>query len=130
MCGNGTTCLEGCKPKPCPSGHVLDNERDMKCVLESHCKVPCKEIHGSVYYEGDRVLDERVAEPCESWWVPDRSNISKCSNTKKIETETRRRDKRLHKFSQTMCCLCLLPSLWCFSTVTKCPQLISVLTFR
>ncbi|CAN7977435.1 unnamed protein product [Ixodes persulcatus] len=66
LCGNGTTCQEGCRPKPCPPGFVFDNERDMNCVHEAHCKVPCKEIYGKLYLEGERIADERVAEPCES----------------------------------------------------------------
>ncbi|XP_077553611.1 uncharacterized protein LOC144168516 [Haemaphysalis longicornis] len=66
-CDNSTaTCIEGCRPKPCPAGFVYDNERDMNCVPESQCRSPCQEINGRVYYEGERIEDATVAEPCES----------------------------------------------------------------
>ncbi|KAK8764281.1 hypothetical protein V5799_033110 [Amblyomma americanum] len=67
VCDTSTApCIEGCKPKPCPEGFVYDNERDMNCVPEAQCRVPCKEINGRVYLEGERIEDSRIAEPCES----------------------------------------------------------------
>lgn len=67
LCDNSTaTCIEGCRPKPCPGGFVYDNERDMNCVPESQCRSPCQEINGRVYYEGERIEDATIAEPCES----------------------------------------------------------------
>ncbi|XP_064455887.1 hemocytin-like isoform X2 [Ornithodoros turicata] len=69
------TCFEGCLPKPCPTGMVYNNERELKCVPVSQCKVPCKEIYGAVYYEGDRITDERVAEPCESCYCQQNSIV-------------------------------------------------------
>ncbi|KAM7301526.1 hemocytin [Ixodes scapularis] len=84
LCGNGTTCQEGCRPKPCPPGYVFDNERDMNCVREAHCKVPCKEIYGKLYLEGERIADERIAEPCESCFCQGGSIVCKghpCPNT-------------------------------------------------
>ncbi|KAL1421473.1 hypothetical protein MTO96_004163 [Rhipicephalus appendiculatus] len=67
VCDNSTApCIEGCRPKPCPAGFVYDNERDMNCVPEAQCRVPCKEINGRVYLEGERIEDARIAEPCES----------------------------------------------------------------
>ncbi|CAN7937256.1 unnamed protein product, partial [Ixodes hexagonus] len=84
LCGNGTTCQEGCRPKPCPPGYVFDNERDMNCVREAHCKVPCKEIFGKLYLEGERIIDDRIAEPCESCFCQGGSIVCKghpCPNT-------------------------------------------------
>ncbi|XP_072142254.1 mucin-5AC-like [Dermacentor andersoni] len=67
VCDNTTApCIEGCRPKPCFEGFVYDNERDMNCVREAQCRVPCKEINGRVYLEGERIEDARIAEPCES----------------------------------------------------------------
>ncbi|XP_075745319.1 hemocytin isoform X1 [Rhipicephalus microplus] len=67
VCDNSTApCIEGCRPKPCPEGFVYDNEHDMNCVPEAQCRVPCKEINGRVYLEGERIEDARIAEPCES----------------------------------------------------------------
>ncbi|XP_075537951.1 uncharacterized protein LOC142572612 isoform X2 [Dermacentor variabilis] len=67
VCDNSTApCIEGCRPKPCFEGFVYDNERDMNCVREAQCRVPCKEINGRVYFEGERIEDARIAEPCES----------------------------------------------------------------
>ncbi|KAF8767625.1 Hemocytin like protein [Argiope bruennichi] len=59
-------CVEGCNPKPCPAGQIYNNEVEYKCIPEVDCVVPCLEVNGVIYNEGDRVTDLEVADPCQS----------------------------------------------------------------
>lgn len=58
-------CVEGCDPKPCPNGQIFNNDRDFKCIPEIDCEVPCIEMSGRLYVEGERILDQNVVDPCQ-----------------------------------------------------------------
>ncbi|KAG8199486.1 hypothetical protein JTE90_009334 [Oedothorax gibbosus] len=59
-------CVEGCNPKPCPEGQIYNNEKEFKCIPKVDCVVPCLEVNGVIYNEGDRITDLEVADPCQS----------------------------------------------------------------
>lgn len=60
-------CVEGCNPKPCPPGQVYNNGREYKCIPEIECKIPCMELNGKLYMEGDRISDLQVVDACQTW---------------------------------------------------------------
>ncbi|XP_054708375.1 SCO-spondin-like, partial [Uloborus diversus] len=60
------SCTEGCKPKPCPPGQIYNNGREYKCVPQTDCVVPCLEVNGKVYNEGDRITDVEIVDACQS----------------------------------------------------------------
>ncbi|XP_059615285.1 hemocytin [Phlebotomus argentipes] len=70
MCSEDS-CVEGCKLKGCPAGHIYSNETFSDCVPKSICKPLCMEINGVSYYEGD-ILSSDLCQTC------------RCSRNKKI----------------------------------------------
>lgn len=52
------TCIEGCNPKPCPSGSIYLNSTFLECVPRNVCKPICMEIEGKTYYEGDLIEED------------------------------------------------------------------------
>uniref|UniRef100_A0A061QFX2 Putative hemolectin n=1 Tax=Cupiennius salei TaxID=6928 RepID=A0A061QFX2_CUPSA len=59
-------CVEGCNPKPCPEGQIYNNGKEYKCIPEIDCVVPCMELNGKIYNEGDRITDPQVADTCQT----------------------------------------------------------------
>ena len=60
-------CVEGCDPKPCPSGQIYNNGKEYKCIPEMECVIPCMELNGRLYNEGDRITDVQVVDACQTW---------------------------------------------------------------
>ncbi|XP_043259225.1 hemocytin isoform X1 [Colletes gigas] len=52
------TCVEGCSVKTCSNGEVYSNDSYTECVPREVCKIPCIEINGVTYYEGDSVSND------------------------------------------------------------------------
>ncbi|XP_014235981.1 hemocytin [Trichogramma pretiosum] len=48
-------CFEGCEPEPCGKGLVYTNSSYTECQPRDSCKIPCIELNGQKYYEGERV---------------------------------------------------------------------------
>ncbi len=62
-------CVEGCNPKPCPEGQIYNNGKEFKCIPEIECVVPCMELNGKIYNEGDRITDTQIVDACQTWYV-------------------------------------------------------------
>ncbi|CAB0034806.1 unnamed protein product [Trichogramma brassicae] len=48
-------CFEGCEPEACGKGLVYTNSSYTECQPRDSCKIPCIELNGQKFYEGERV---------------------------------------------------------------------------
>lgn len=61
---NGDVCVEGCKLKECPVGHVYSNGSYSECVPKVSCKPICLQENGVTYFDGD-VMASDACHTCK-----------------------------------------------------------------
>lgn len=61
---NDDVCVEGCKLKECPVGHVYSNGSYSECVPKASCKPVCLQESGVTYFDGD-VMASDACHTCK-----------------------------------------------------------------